>query len=206
MANSVRCPNGHFYDSARFQACPFCGIPAGASMPPPMPMMQPPVQPMPMMQQPPVQPIPMQPQPMMQPAPFQPPLPGFYPSQNPPAPVQERNQTPVVGWLVCISGSSYGKTYPIRENKNYIGRSASMDIRIENDHSVSREKHGVITYVPKKRTFLAMPGESRELYYVNDDVVLDTVELHKNDKIEIGKSLLLFVPLCGENFAWDVDA
>ena len=67
MPNTVRCPNGHFFDLMKFQVCPYCGVPASA---PQMPPMQP-MQPMPPMQ-------PMQP---MQPMPPMPPMPapqGYY--------------------------------------------------------------------------------------------------------------------------------
>ena len=116
---------------------------------------------------------------------------------------EEEIKQPTVGWLVCIGGASKGKSYPIRENRNFIGRSPSMDIVIQGDNAVSREKHGIITYVPKQRLFIAQPGESRELFYVNDKVVLDNMELKPYDKLEIGKSLFLFVPLCGTKFSWD---
>ena len=69
--------------------------------------------------------------------------------------------------------------------------------------SVSREKHAVITYVPKQKFFLAQPGESRELFYVNDKVVLENVNLNAKDILEIGRSKFMFVPLCGEKFSWD---
>lgn len=214
---AVRCPNGHFFDILKFQVCPYCGAPAAG----PEPQFQQMRQAVPPMQQP-VQPVPpMQPfQPMPQPFPPIPPMPpqpGYFPPagmpQNYPvtgekavsAPdaADDMNKNPTVGWLVCIKGPSFGKTYPIRENKNFVGRAATMDIRIEGDNSVSREKHGIITYVPKQRIFFAMPGESRELFYVNDKVVLENMELHPNDKLEFGKSLFLFVPLCGEKFSWD---
>ena len=37
---------------------------------------------------------------------------------------------PVVGWLVCIEGPSKGKDYRMIAEKNFIGRSPEMDIRI----------------------------------------------------------------------------
>lgn len=206
MPNTVRCPNGHFYDLSKFQACPYCGaLTVGGGMAPRPPMdatvpLQPPMPPM----------APVQPMPPMQP--------GFYPPQGgmmPGIPMADEktvsatgsladiNRQPVVGWLVCIGGPSLGRAYNIRENKNFIGRSPMMDIVIEGDNAVSREKHGIITYVPKQRMFLAQPGESRELFYVNDKVVLDNMELKAHDRIEIGKSLFLFVPLCGSEFSWD---
>ena len=78
-----------------------------------------------------------------------------------------------------------------------------MDISIQDDNAISRQKHAIITYVPKNRIFIAQPGESRELFYVNDNVVLDNLILTAYDKIEIGQSLFLFVPLCGDKFNWE---
>ena len=112
-------------------------------------------------------------------------------------------QQPTVGWLICIKGNSKGRSFPIRSNRNFIGRAADMDISIQDDNAISRQKHAIITYVPKNRIFIAQPGESRELFYVNDNVVLDNLILTAYDKIEIGQSLFLFVPLCGDKFNWE---
>ena len=204
MAKQVQCPNGHFYDLRKFQVCPFCGAPAMTAIQPP-----PPPPPQPGMYPPPP------PQPGMYPPP--PPQPGMYPPPPPPmgqginadqrtvslSSFVETNTQPVVGWLVGVSGPSKGRTYPIRENKNFIGRSANRDIVLADDNSVSREKHAVIVYVPRQRAFIAQPGDSRELYYINDKVVLDNTGLKENDVLEIGRSRFFFLPLCGESFGWD---
>ena len=204
MAKQVQCPNGHMFDLRKFQVCPFCGAPAMTAMQPPAP--QPGMYP----------PPPPAPQPGMYPPP-PPPQPGMYPPPPPPmgqgfgadqrtvslSSFDETNTQPVVGWLVGVSGPSKGRTYAIRENKNFIGRSANMDIVLADDSSVSREKHAVIVYVPRQRAFIAQPGDSRELYYINDKVVLDNTGLNENDVIEIGRSRFFFLPLCGESFGWD---
>ena len=39
--------------------------------------------------------------------------------------------------------------------------------------------------------------------YVNDNIVLNNLELKKDEIIKIGETKLWFVPLCGENFTWD---
>ncbi len=221
MINTVRCPNNHFYDASRFQVCPYCGAAPGVAAPQTQPQMYPPVQPSQSPQSvnhmPPQNPVsqPAMPsaQPVMvtQPFPGQPAAPSAntanifqqFTQSNSTTQSSDSNKQPTVGWLVCIGGSSKGKSFAIRENRNFIGRSPSMDIAIVDDNSISREKHGIITYVPKQRFFLAQPGESRELFYVNDKVVLDNVELSAYDKLEIGKSTFLFVPLCGSEFSWD---
>ena len=53
------------------------------------------------------------------------------------------------------------------------------------------------------RTFIAQPGDSRELMYVNDDVVLDNIPLKPFDTISVGKVDLRLVPFCTKEFAWE---
>ncbi len=110
---------------------------------------------------------------------------------------------PVVGWLVVISGEMKGTSINIYTGRSSIGRGKSNDVVIEGDKSISRERHAVIVFEPKNQAFLLQPGSSRELFYLNGDVVLETTKLSAYDKIEIGKTTLLFVPLCGENFSWE---
>ena len=35
------------------------------------------------------------------------------------------------------------------------------------------------------------------------DEVIQAADLKAYDRIELGETQLLFIPLCGENFAWD---
>lgn len=110
---------------------------------------------------------------------------------------------PITGWLVCIKGSNVGKAFPLVTGQNFIGRDSKMNVCLQNDLSVSRSKHGIIAYEPKNRCFYAQPGESHSLFYVNDKVVLNPIELKDRDKIEVGKHILVFVPFCDERFGWD---
>lgn len=110
---------------------------------------------------------------------------------------------PVTGWLVCIKGEDFGASFTIKSGRNFIGRSAGMDIVLHGDQSISREKHAVVLYEPKQREFIAQVGESRELFYVNDEVVLNPVRLKKYDVLAIGNTSLMFFPCCGENFSWE---
>lgn len=110
---------------------------------------------------------------------------------------------PVTGWLVCIKGSNIGKAFPLVTGQNFIGRDPKMNVCLQNDLTVSRSKHGIIAYEPKNRCFYAQPGDSHSLFYVNDQVVLNPMELKDHDRIEVGKHILLFVPFCDERFGWD---
>lgn len=114
----------------------------------------------------------------------------------------ETQISPVVGWLVCTQGSNLGKSYVLKAGRNFIGRSKTMDVVLEGDRSVSRERHAVIIYDPVNRDFYAQPGDSQELFYVNGKVVLSSMKLFDRDKIAIGETTLIFVPFCNLTFSW----
>lgn len=112
-------------------------------------------------------------------------------------------QEPVVGWLVCTKGNYFGQSFSLKSGRNFIGRSPQMDVCLEGESSVSRSRHAVVVYEPVGRIFLAQAGEARELFYVNDNVVLDHVQLSPYDVISLGKVNLVFIPCCTKEFAWD---
>ena len=231
MPNTVQCPSGHYFDLSRFQFCPFCGAPAVRQQQPEQTAYnQPPMPPQPEQvtyNQP---PMPLQPEqmaynqppmpqpeqvtynqpPMPQPEQMaynQPPMPPMPPM--PPAPPVppvvggEKNTAPTVGWLVGLEGPCAGKSYSLREQRNFIGRSPAMDIVLSEDDQTAEDRHAIITYVPKSRKFYAQPGASRQLYEVNGEAVIDTKVLSADDRLAIGASVFRFVPLCGEAFGWN---
>ena len=109
---------------------------------------------------------------------------------------------PVVGWLVCLSGSEMGRDFKVHSDNNYIGRSEKMDICIRGDETISRENHATITYDNRDRIFYFTPGEGRSIVRLNGKALLMTSEIKAFDKIELGKTELLFIPMCGEKFDW----
>lgn len=113
---------------------------------------------------------------------------------------------PVVGWLVCIEGTERGKDYKIVSEKNFIGRSEEMHINIAGDDAISRRNHAVISYNPKRRNFMLIPGaETTGIIYVNEEAIYSPAELSPYDVIEMGKSKFIFIPLCGQHFEWEHD-
>ena len=173
---------------------------------PPMPGNIPPMPP-----QPPVNPAP-------NPVPPQPPVaPDPIPAVNVTVPVDEdktlpvtadmldgepEKVAPVVGWLVCTEGVNKGSDYRLHQGRNFIGRSLEMDVCLMGDNTVSRSSHAVVVYDPRGNVYLAQPGDSKELLYINDKLVLNTVELKAMDILSLGSTKLMFVPLCGEAFHW----
>ncbi len=111
---------------------------------------------------------------------------------------------PVVGWLVCTAGAQYGKDYRLKSGRNFIGRSKDMDVSLDGEKSVSREKHAAIIYEPKQNIFLAQPGDSKSLFYLNGNVVLTPVEIKKNDRIQVGNAELMLIPCCDTAFEWGI--
>jgi FHA domain len=182
-----RCINGHLFDPAKHTACPHCGVPGlDISM----------------------KTLPKRPpeegrtQPKGETAADQgdagPTMPYF----------QERiGIDPVVGWLVCKDGPSRGMDYRIRSENNSIGRSENMRICIDGDPSISREYHAYISYDPQANIYTLLPGNARGLAYLNKQPVYSPAQLAPFDEILLGKTTLVFVPLCGDfggrGFRWD---
>lgn len=117
---------------------------------------------------------------------------------------QSMGKEPVVGWLVCIEGPHFGEDFRLKAGRNFVGRAPSMDVAIASDATVSRERHAVLVYEPRKNMFIMQPGDSKELCYLNDDVVLAATEAKVNDIILIGKTKLMLIPCCSEAFNWDM--
>lgn len=203
---AIKCPNGHFYDADSFNSCPHCKNTAST---------------VPNLQDNPVTVMkPKSPPPAANPGPtvmpgylnggVPPTIPPQHPHPDNATPTTDpvtiglsRPSAPVVGWLVCTKGMHRGKDFRLRAGINFVGRSETMDVCLRNENSVSREKHALIIYDPKQNAFLAQMGESRELFYVNDQLITSAVVLKKHDVLQIGKVELMLFPCCDENFKWE---
>jgi hypothetical protein len=181
MAKQKQCDKGHYYDPKKYSSCPYCGVP-GLDVQPAGPSE---VEDTVTVGQ----------------------------GDESRAGVDSDEVTvgvfrkdlgmdPVVGWLVCIEGQDRGRDYRIRSEKNFIGRSEKMHICIHGDETISRENHAIVSYNPRSHSFKLLPGESRGLVYLNKEEVDIPKTLQPYDEIEMGKTKLIFVPLCGEQFTW----
>lgn len=110
---------------------------------------------------------------------------------------------PVVGWLVCIDGAAKGRDYRIHSQYNYIGRGQHMDICISGDNCISTERAAVIAYDEEEKIFSFGPSMGHNVVRVNGKMLMNAVVLNAYDELTIGKTRLLFVPLCGERFDWN---
>lgn len=111
---------------------------------------------------------------------------------------------PVVGWLVVLDGPGKGSFRPIFKGSNTIGRSGSQRVPIDfGDDAISSEKQAFLTYDERKRSYQLVPNLERpNLVYHNDAALTSNVDLKQHDKVMMGRTTLLFVPLCGPDFDW----
>lgn len=213
MADKMnRCPQGHFFDPSKHAACPWCALPADSETggglktrpvhpgagdllgaPPALPSAGPGAPP----------PLPGGP---IQASPIQ-----AGPPPLAPAGVTRRvgqdtaghgKNDPVVGWLVCLEGPDRGRDFRLHGEKNFIGRSPLMDVCVAGDDTVSREKHGVVIFDPKKQLFWILPGDSSGLVYLNGEIVHAPAQINCDDVIEIGQTKLVLIPFCGDKYSW----
>lgn len=194
MNNMKICNNGHYYDGNRYTECPYCkgaGSQASSAMGKTMPLGAEAAAPVPN-----AAPIPNA-------APMAPAAPVVNMEKTMRV-VEEKNGDPVVGWLVCTDGPAKGQDYRLHADNNYVGRSTQMDVAITKDDSVSSSNHFCVTYDRRHQRFYVAMGMGKEIVYVNDQPLTSAaLTLKKFDKIEVGRTTLVFVPLCGDDFQWN---
>lgn len=223
--NIRRCAYGHFYDGDEHgDACPFCAQVKGAQAeknpeasaddgaqaegrretePEAVPEPEAEVEPSPAAEPTPAAEPDPEPEPTVKLEPA-----SFSPSPAAaPAPAPEPNGAPldpdlVVGWLVCVSGPARGRSYELHTGRNFIGRAAIMDVALPEDTAVARERQASVIFDPRTARFSVTANETRELTYVNDELVYDHCDLTANDVLLVGSTRLMLVPLCGSGFAW----
>ncbi len=187
--NLIRCESGHFYDAERFSECPFCNQTRistvvegedGDNLY--------------------TQPLTSPDQDVTSQIPD---LDDFSKTVGVYDDLGAEDIEPVVGWLVAISGSHLGQDFKLKTGRNFIGRSAEMDVALEKDNSISREKHAIILYEPKSNMFLVQPGDAKQLFYLNEKVVLEATKISANDVLSLGETNLLFIPCCSSKFNWE---
>ncbi len=115
------------------------------------------------------------------------------------------NKGPILlsGWLAVISEGGRGASHALTFGMNTIGRSEANHVCIKNgDSSISREKHALIIYDYDNNMFYIKHGDGQFLSYLNGQVLLETKELKANDRIKLGSTELIFIPLCSDEFNW----
>lgn len=130
---------------------------------------------------------------------------GMHSSGKGAAPGSETD--PVVGWVVVVDGKGRGKSLPLGNGNNAIGRASTSRVPLDfGDNEIHREGHAIITFDPLSREFYLQPGtgsSTTNLTYLDGKVVLQPREIRTGQEIRLGSTKLRFVALCGAEFAWD---
>lgn len=116
----------------------------------------------------------------------------------------QKTTEPVVGWLVILDGPGKGNHRPIFYGSNTIGRNSNQRIALDfGDDAISGEQQAYLVYDDKKRQFQLVPNLGRQnLVHLNGSALLSNTELKSRDRIMMGRTEILFVPLCGPEFDW----
>lgn len=110
----------------------------------------------------------------------------------------------LAGWLVIVSDQGKGEFFPLAFGMNTLGRDQKNHVCIENgDNSISREKHAQIIYDYQNNIFFVKHGEGQYLSYLNDEVLLEAKQFKANDRLRVGSTDLIFIPLCSDKFTWE---
>jgi hypothetical protein len=101
----------------------------------------------------------------------------------------EKHKSPVVGWLVVMSGEQKGEDFQIRDGQNILGTSPDADILLKDDAASAR--HASIRY--KNSTFFLIDLDSDNGTHLNDgEQPIAREALKDNDVIRIGDLALKF--------------
>lgn len=112
---------------------------------------------------------------------------------------------PPAGWLVCVKGADKGKGFRVYNGQNTIGRGESSRISLS-DTKISRKVPAAsILYDALNMAFYISHGDSNAelITYLNGQPVFELTLLAPYDRITIGDTVLVFVPLCSDEFSWD---
>ena len=114
---------------------------------------------------------------------------------------------PVVGWLVCTDGTVKGKDFRIKPGINEVGRDDTKDVEIviTGDELISRRDHAEIEYDPEENSFYLVRKKNPAVKLNGKGVRQPTI-LNSHDILQFGETVFIFVPLCTENFKWEINS
>jgi hypothetical protein len=110
---------------------------------------------------------------------------------------------PVTGWLVVIEGPGRGRAVELGFGLNQVGSSPENRAQLDfGDPGISRDEHFSIAYDAVNRKFHLMRGRGKNLVYVDGEALTDSRQLAPNTDLRVGETVLRFIALCGEAWAW----
>ena len=113
---------------------------------------------------------------------------------------------PVVGWLVVTSDDQRGRDFRFHSGWNSVGRGPDCAVCVDFDQSVSRGRHAHVVYDPESNEYFVKHSDGAQGTRLNGRMVGDLTPLAAGDTIRVGRTDLVFVPLCTAGFRWFEDS
>ena len=110
-----------------------------------------------------------------------------------------------LGWLTVVNTSSKGAVFMLTSVKTTIGRGSAeqrVDVDLRRDRSVSRGVQATLVYDPLNKKFFLQSAGGKTFAYINREILLTYAELKPYDRVRLGETELVFVPLCCGDFSW----
>ena len=109
----------------------------------------------------------------------------------------------ITGWLVEVEGPAAGRDYRIYHGNNWLGTDHSMDVIIyEGDSSVAEKEHCAVVYDGKFNNFYVKPG-SGGITFLNGAILEEPKQIILGDRITVGNCTFEFIPFCREGYKWN---
>lgn len=110
---------------------------------------------------------------------------------------------PPVGWFVIVDGPGRGQTCEIHYGQNSVGTRPGQRICLNfGDADIQAVDHAMVFFDERKQRFYIRPNDPTISITVNSRPIEQPTELNDFDRIKLGSTTLLFVPLCRDGFDW----
>lgn len=132
----------------------------------------------------------------------------------PAAPAAEGNETMLfseknercVGWLLAVSGPMEGKSFPLVEGRNSVGRNPGNKVVLATDDGISRNSQVFVVYDPEENVYMVTPGDGSAIARLNGKRLDMAAALALGDMITLSKrTVLRFIPACDDVFRWNTE-
>ena len=105
---------------------------------------------------------------------------------------------------MCVEGPEKGRDFHLMAKINTIGRGEGNDVCVKGDKTISSHAHAKLAYDARNNNYKIIPGEGANINYLNNEPIYMPMDLHPYDQLDMGESQFLFIPLCNDQFRWDV--
>ena len=94
--------------------------------------------------------------------------------------------------------------FRLHSGYNLLGSGSNLDVCIPWDRELTPEGDAILCYDEELGLFSFGPRGRGLPVRVNGKMTMDAVVLSAGDRLTVGDTALLFVPLCGKDFRWEV--